>query len=101
MARPEATSECNECNEALAAVEAVRMARHLTLVAENALANGALASAHAALRDLLGTLSEVPSAGRSHSQAASGPRRDKTRPHGAAPGVGGKQRPPVGLVGST
>ena len=47
------TFDCNECNEALEeARAAVSTARRLALVAENALANGDLRCALAALRNL-------------------------------------------------
>ena len=47
------TSECNECNEALnAARAAITAARRLALVAENALVNGDLRRARAALQNL-------------------------------------------------
>ena len=47
------TFGCNECNEALdAAREALRTARRVVLVAENALTNGDLFRARAALADL-------------------------------------------------
>ncbi len=50
---PAATAPCNECNEALGAVRtALATARHLALVAENALVNGDLRRAQAALRNL-------------------------------------------------
>ena len=51
--RSEVTSECNECNEALnAARAAITAARRLALVAENALVNGDLRRARAALQNL-------------------------------------------------
>lgn len=47
------TSECHGCNEALdAAREAVTVARRLAMVADNAILNGDLQRARAALRDL-------------------------------------------------
>lgn len=47
------TFGCNECNEALdAARETMRTTRRLVLVVENALANGDLSRARAALADL-------------------------------------------------
>jgi hypothetical protein len=51
------TAECNECNEALdAARQAVAAARRLAMVADNAIANGDLRRARAALRDLQDTV---------------------------------------------
>ena len=47
------TSDCNECNEALGAAQgAVMVARRLAMVADNAIVNGDLRRARAALRDL-------------------------------------------------
>jgi hypothetical protein len=53
LGRPPVTFGCNECNETLdAARAALRAARRLTLVAENALANGDLWRARTALRNV-------------------------------------------------
>ena len=50
LERPAVVSGCNECNEVLnAARVTIRNARRLTLVAENALANGDVIRARAAL----------------------------------------------------
>jgi hypothetical protein len=50
---PAAPSECNECNEALgAAWDAIAAARRLALVADNAMLNGDLQRARAALHEL-------------------------------------------------
>jgi hypothetical protein len=58
VVRPEATSGCNECNEALEkARKAIAGARRLTLIAQNALMNGDVQRAHAALRELYGATS--------------------------------------------
>ena len=58
---------CNECNEALDATRAtVRNASHLVFVAENALANGDVTRARAALGELKKALTEfdfLPTAG--------------------------------------
>jgi hypothetical protein len=55
--RPEEAAGCNECNEALGvAREVVLVARRLAMVADNAVVNGDLKRACAALRDLLETL---------------------------------------------
>jgi hypothetical protein len=51
--RPEVTAQCNECNEALAeARNALGVARRLALVAENAIVNGDLDRACAAVREI-------------------------------------------------
>ena len=63
--RPAAMSECNECNEALTA------ARRLALVAENAVANGDLRRAQAALRNLVdATVGSERNAARNPNPAA-------------------------------
>ena len=51
--RTEAVGNCNECNEALeAARKALTVARRLGMIADNAIANGDVIRARAALRDL-------------------------------------------------
>jgi len=53
LERPAVTFDCNECNEELRVARvALTAVRRLALVAENALANGDLRRARAALRDL-------------------------------------------------
>ncbi len=57
LGRPAVTLDCNGCNEALDASRAtVRNARRLAFGAENALANGDITRASAALSDLNKTL---------------------------------------------
>ena len=51
--RPEGAAKCNECNEGLeAARKTISTARRLALVADNAILNGDLPRARAALREL-------------------------------------------------
>jgi hypothetical protein len=56
LARTEVDSGCNECNEVLEAARgAARTVHRLAMVALNAVANGDVARARAALESLLGT----------------------------------------------
>lgn len=61
-------ADCNECNEALdAAREALAVARRLAMVADNAIMNGDLHRARAALRDLQAHHPDIGEGGEVHS----------------------------------
>jgi len=63
--RPAVAAECNDCNEILeAARREAATVRRLAFVADNAIANGDLARARAALRDLQDAMASQGSLGR-------------------------------------